>query len=77
MNPRTAAILVNIASINRRRQEIITAQEADNVEFKAHRMSGTQFLKRWRKRQTERLNMETRYFWLLVSLEEVEYDHRI
>jgi len=76
MNPRTVAILTHIASINRRRGELIAAQEADNAAFKAGQMSGTRFLKQWHKRQTERLALETRYFWLLVALDEVEYDHR-
>jgi hypothetical protein len=75
MNEAAAAILVDIASINRRRQELVAAQDADNAEFRAHRMSGTRFLKQWRKRQTERIALETRYFWLLVNLEEVNNEN--
>lgn len=72
MNPHVIAITAHLASINRRRQELVAAQEADNAEFRANRIPGREFMKRWHKRQQERIALETRYFWLLVSLEEIE-----
>jgi hypothetical protein len=77
MNPRAVAITANLASLDRRRRQLIAEQDSDSEACRLGLLPLRQFMRRWSKRQQERLNLETRYFWLLVSLEEVNNEAKI
>ena len=67
-----AAIKVRLASLSRQRELLSTAQEVDNIALRCGKLDKANYMRRWAKRQQQRINLEARAFWLMVTLEEME-----
>lgn len=71
INPATVALTTHIKSILNRRVDLAQAQAADNAAYQQRRLDANTWLRRWASRQQERINLETRLFWLRCQLEEL------
>lgn len=67
----TVALETTLLSIDTQRRKLITDQETDNRNLRAGLLSAAEFLSRWSRRQQQRINLETRDFWLRCQLEEL------
>jgi hypothetical protein len=48
-------------------------QETDNLTLELGLMSHSRYLRRWARRQQQRINLETKAFWLRIKLEELQH----